>query len=283
MAKNFHKKLKNTGIIFELLMKQVTSDILSNKSSKAKNILQKYFNKDTELSKELLLYQTLAEDKFKKYKDAEMLLNLSVKSFRTLNYKKLQKEKYMLIGEIRDTYEMKDFLKSKVNNYVLLASIYKLLENAKINISPSELVKAKSFLIEHILTNKAANKIQTELEDYKGLNEDLRMLTYKIIVQKFNDKYKDLDDKQKSILKEYINNISDSTKLKEYVDKQALNAKVILTKLIKKVKEGNLKVKLEVVLNEMENKFKGNVASDDQILNLMRYYEIIKNLKTIII
>jgi hypothetical protein len=282
MAKNNHKKLKNTGILFELLMKQLTSDILSDHSSKAKNILQKYFNKDTELSKELILYQSLVEDKFKKYKDAEMLINTISETHRKLNYQKLQKEKYQLIGEIKDNFDIKDFFKSKLNNYTLLASIYKLLESNRISIAPSEIVSSKSFLIEYILKEQKANK-KEELKDYKNLSEDLRLLAHKLMVERFNEKYQELDNKQKEILSQYINHISNSTKLKEYVDKQALNAKVILTKLIPKIKEGKLKIKLEYALNEMENKFKGNIANDDMVLNLMRYYQIIKNLKTIII
>ena len=75
-----HSKYKNTGILFELLTRQITSDILSGKRTpKAIPILEKYFNKNEELGKELILYlsffngkrlsETNALDYINTYKD----------------------------------------------------------------------------------------------------------------------------------------------------------------------------------------------------------------------
>jgi hypothetical protein len=64
-----HSKFKNTGVLFELLVRQVASDTLNNNDSKAIPLIKKYFAKSNELAKELNLYQTLVKEKFSKEYD----------------------------------------------------------------------------------------------------------------------------------------------------------------------------------------------------------------------
>jgi len=280
MAKTQHKKLKNTGILFELLTKQITSDILSERKTNSTDILKKYFNSHTELGKELYFYQSLITDKFSNYKDANALINTVMESVSRINNNKLKEEKYNLIGELKRHYSIKEFLKSKIPNYTLLASIYKLVEyNKGRHISPKEIVESKNFLINHILTKKVETK--QEESEYEQLSEDLRLLTYKLIVDKFNDKYTVLDENQKDVLKHYINNISNSVKLKEYIEKKILDIKVKLTNLLPEVSNKQLKVKLEQLNEQMYNNFKGATSTDTHILNIMRYYQIINDLNDI--
>ena len=73
-----HSKIKNTGIIFECLMRQVTADVISGqKKSYALDILKKNFNEHTELGKEIILYTTLLNEKFDTW--APILMAMLVK------------------------------------------------------------------------------------------------------------------------------------------------------------------------------------------------------------
>ena len=270
-----------------MLARQITSDILSETDhNKTKTILQKYFNSKTELGKELKLYQSMTDDKFNNLKNANMLIETVLKLVKKLDYKKLNKEKYDLIGEMKNTLDMKVLTKNKINNYVILASTYKLFEHEKgsNNIEPKELVEAKNHLLKHIITeNKAeVSNDKQELKQYKQLSEDLRSLSYRILVEKFNDKYNGLDDNQKTLLSHFINNISNGVELKQYIDRQVLMIKEKIKKILPLLKEKTLKIKIASLLSEMKNHFKGDIAKDEHILNALRYYQILKDLKTII-
>jgi len=218
-------------------------------------------------------------DKFKTYKESELLVSTVLESVRQLDKTKLKTEKYNLVGMLKEQYSLKTFLKTKITNYTLLASIYKLFEHNKgKNISPSEIVSSKTFLINHILSNTKVSK-QEELQEYKQLDEDLRMLTYKLIVEKFNSKYINLEENQKDILKNYIYNISNSVKLKEYIDKKILDIRVKFSNIIPTLTNTQLKVKLEQLTEQIHNNFKGATSTETHILNIMRYYQIINDLK----
>jgi len=98
-----HSKYKNTGILFELLVRQITSDTLSGKDSKATNILKKYFVK-TELGKEYKLYETLSKHKKLTEGKAEVIINSVIESSKNLNRGTLKRQKYNLINEIQNHY-----------------------------------------------------------------------------------------------------------------------------------------------------------------------------------
>jgi hypothetical protein len=128
MKKIKHSKFKNTAMLFELLTRQITSDIISSNESVAIQILKKFFNKNTELIKEYRLYKTLSDERFKSDTKANMLIEAALKARRGLNKNKLQNEKYELIKTIKENFEIDSFFQTKVNNYKLLASIYKIFE-----------------------------------------------------------------------------------------------------------------------------------------------------------
>ena len=222
-----HNKIKNTGILFELLLRQVTADIFAGKSqSKSVSLIKEYFNKNTALGKELELYQLLIKNKYSSEKKAEYLIEVVLESRKRLSESTLRKEKYNLIKEIKDSFNVKDFFKSRIPNYKIFASIYKTFLSENENINPSELVKSKCSILEHLTTSKKSNdKSKTEIKDklvneYKQQGKDLRLLSYKILVEKFNKKYSVLSNPQKNLLKEYINNISNTNGLDSYIDSE---------------------------------------------------------------
>jgi len=285
MHKAKHSKFRNTGILFELLTRQVTSDILSGKDeSFAKNILFKYFSESKELGKELQLYNFLVNEVAKDETQAEKYIEIVLKQRDKLNQKSLTSEKYNLIKEIKDVYPINDLFKSSIKNYKVLASIYKIFENhgdknSKFDVK--EIVTSRTCIVENLCGIKKANK---ETEDeminvYKQQNEEVRLLSYKILVESLNEKYKDLDSNQKNLLKEYINSISNTNSLKTLIDNEVSNVKKQLTELTNKISDDVIKIKINETVKQLDNVKKFNLVKDNQVMVLLLSYELIKEIK----
>ena len=275
-----HSKLKNTGLLFEFLLRQVTVDVLNKqKNSKALQIIKKRFNENTEVGKELALYTALMNRKFKSDKKADYFLGEVLRQRQSLNNSQLKREKYNIVKEISTIYNSKDLFSSKVNNYVVYASIYKLFEGIN-TISADEKTESYFNIVEQITTKtKVENKsfVPTELD------KDVRVLSYRVLLEKFNKKYTNLSKQQKDILKEYINNISNTNKFHMIVEKKLTTLRGTLSKKIPKIKDKVLKIKLNEAVNCM-GKFCASdtkVAEDKSVVQLLRYYELDKELSKI--
>ena len=286
MKKIKHLKLKNTGILFELLSRQVTVDLMENKKNPTSvSLMKKYFNKDVELGRELQLYNLLIKEVCSSETKADYLVEKVIKVRGKLNNSKLRREKYNLIKEVKGKYPVKEFFNAKINNYKLLASIYKLFDSETLQegFDPKDVTDCKYTIVEHLVStakNKKNNvKESKKVAQYKKENEDVRLLTYKILVDNFNDRYKNLDKHQKKLLREYINNLSNSNGLKEYISNEISRVKKQLIPLVKKVDDKVTRIKLKESVNQINNLSFGNFVKDSQVLNLMRYYELIKELK----
>jgi len=276
-----HSKLKNTGVLFELLVRQVASDTLNSSDSKALPIIKKYFAKSTELTKELNLYQTLVKERFSKEDKANHLVEAVITARKRLNESMLNRQKYNLIKEIKNTFDLENFFNSKINNYKVLAATYKLFEFTVAD-NPVESVNNRYTLIEHI-TQKSVKKT-TELNEMSAFvkqDKDVRLLSYKILVDKFNEKYSGLNESQKSILRHYINTVTDGTELKEFIVKEVAKLKRDLNSLTPKVSDKVVKIKLSEVLNLLSEITNAKVIKENHILNLLRYNELVKELKKI--
>ena len=276
-----HSKYKNTGILFELLTRQLTSDTITGNQSKSLSFLKKHFNSKTELLKEYKIYHTLATKKFKKDSQATMLIEELIKAHGKLNKSQLRREKYNLIKEIKETYDINDFFKAKISNYKVMASIFNLIENK--NDSPLSIVNSKVTLLEHItgITLKNKPKKDVVMEDYAKYDKDTRLLTYKVLLEKFNDKYSGLGENQKSLLKEYVNSVTNSPALKSFINKEIKTVKNIITGYSKKVEDKAVVVKLTETRDMIKPLCKKSSVNDDNVINLLNYYELVNELKTI--
>ena len=280
MHKIKHNKIRNTGLLFEFLLRQITSDVLNNSDkSIAVNIVKKRFSENTELGKELALYNILINKKFKDDKKAEYFINEVINSRKTLNSSVLKRERYNLIKEIQSNYNIQKFLSSKVNDYKTYASIYKLFEY--FNLSPDQKTESFFNIVEHVTTTNKNIKLSetvTKLPD----DEDLRILTYRTLLEKFNSKYTKLSSSQKNLLKEYINNISNTNSLKETLQELVTELKKDLKTHSKNLKDKVVKIKLKEAINSL-SKFcstgKSKVVKDSIVIQTMRYMELLKELK----
>jgi hypothetical protein len=275
-----HSKYKNTGILFELLTRQLTSDTIAGTQPKALSFLKKHFNKKTELLKEYKIYHTLATQKYNKDSQATMLIDTLLEAHGRLNKSQLRREKYNLIKEIKDTYNVNDFFKAKITDYKIMASIFNLIENKKA--TPLSIVNSKVTILEHI-TGKQLNIVKKDvvLENFEKQDRDTRLLTYKVLLEKFNDKYSGLQENQKTLLKEYVNSVTNSPSLKSYINQEIKEVKKTITGYSKKVEDKAVAIKLTETKGMIKPLCKKTSVNDDNVINLLNYYELVNELKTI--
>jgi hypothetical protein len=272
-----HSKYKNTGLIFELLVRQVASDTMNNRQSTSLKVIKKHFKPGTELQKELNLYRTVSTEKFKTENKAEKFVDAVVKARKDINESQLRRDKYNLIKDLKSNFNISEFFKSRVNNYKLQASTYKLFEFAEAD-DPKEYVDSKFTLIEHVQAYQGVKKVGTLIEEQ---NKDVRLLASKMVVDKFNNKYSNLNTQQKRILREYINNVTNSVKLKKYVLSETTKLQNTLKSLKSHVPSKVVRIKVNEVVNLLKELNKKHVVQDKDVLTMLRYYELVNELKKI--
>lgn len=285
MKKIKHSKFKNTGFLFELLTRQITLEILNNAPvEKAKKIVQEFFGGKTELAKELRLFNLITTEKYNSESKAEKFIDVIIETRTKLDETKLLREKYNLVKAIKENFDIEEFVASPVSNYRVLASVHKIFE-AKIQdvTNIKDVFDAKITLVEHVSTTQTSiKKIEDKLmETYKNQEKDLRLLTYKILIETFNNKYTNLNDDQKGLLREFINNVNNTSKFGEYYDSQLKKVVTELHKLHSEINDKITKIKLKETINVLKQQKIGKKITDEQVSALMISYELIKEITNV--
>lgn len=278
-----HSKFKNAGMLFELLTRQITSDILAGRDETfSKELLFKYFNENTELGKEVQLYNFIVNKKFDDKTSANFILETVLQTRSRLNEKKLRDQKYNLIKEIKSKYDINDFLKNKIPNYKLYASLYKIFEtctNETVNVKFIDVFNSKQFVLEHISTVNNKNNNSTE-DLYASQPNDIKLIAYKFLIENFNKKYSAFLPKQKKLLQEYITSSSTSTGFNLFFKNELQTVLKEIKGLIGNVKDNDaLKIKLNETLNQLNTKKFNSYPNESELTSLMNLYELIEELK----
>ena len=280
-----HSKYRNTGLIFELLVKQIAADTLNKKESPAIDILRKHFTGKTSLVREFKLYEFILKNKGVGQYKAETILSTITEISRKLNRNTLKEQKYSLISDIKKGYDINEFFSIQVTDYKALASLYCLLEAQTNNdlIDPNLLVNFRSTLLEHLTTEIQDKKEvkDTLIEEYSKYDKDLKLLTFKILLEKFNDKYKDLLPQQKNILKEFITSVNSQTRLRTLVNEELSNIKNEVSKLASRVKDEVVKIKLDEVTKSIVTLSNKEKIKDNHLINLMQYYDLVNEMRSL--
>ena len=277
-----HSKYKNTGILFELLVRQVTSDTLNGGPSPALNIIKNFFVK-SELGKELKLYETLTKQTKLNESRSNMLIQTLLESSNKLNKKTLKREKYNLINEIKKYYNLDEFFKTKLSNYKTQAAFYTLVEaqNSSELINPDQIVSNKYTILEHLTLGPVSQeKFKDEvLQEFQTYDKDVRMLTYKILLEKFNGKYSDLYESQKEVLKEFITSVDSTPKLRTFYNNRILQLREELAILKKSITDKAVQIKLNEVLPLIVEIEKTSPIKNSNVVDLLQYCELVEELK----
>jgi hypothetical protein len=277
-----HSKYKNTGILFELLVRQVTADTLNGINSKAIGIIQKYFVK-SELGKEYKLYETLSKNTSLTEGKANVMIQTLLETSKRLNRNALRREKYNLINEIKKHYNLEDFFKTKLPHYKTFAAFYTLAEiqNTDVLVDTNIIVNNKMTLLEHLSTSPIQEKqVEAEvLKEFQTYDKDTRMLTYRILMEKFNGKYTDLYPSQKEILREYINSVDSTPVLREFYNSKITEVKSQLGELNQQVTDKAVQIKINEVTGLIHELGKTSKVTSEDIVNILQYFELLEELK----
>jgi len=278
-----HSKYKNTGLIFELLVKQIAADTLNKKDSAAVSILKNNFTGRTALVREFKLYEFILKNKSVSQSKAESIVSTIIEVARTIDRKVLKKQKYSLIKEIKESYDLDEFFSISVKDYKPLAALFCLMEAHKVTdvIDPNFLVDNKTTILEHLTKEQQNKKLvrDTLIEEYSKYDKDLKLLTFKILLEKFNSKYGTLLPEQKNILKEFITSVDSSTRLRNVVNEEFKKLKTVLDKIKATVEDEIVSIKLQEITKAIKPVAKTKRVTDDHLVNIMQYYELIKELK----
>jgi len=276
-----HSKYKNTGILFELLVRQITADTLKEGESPSVDLLKNYFFK-SELGKELKLYESITKSKVLSENQASTFITTVLEQSTKLNRSVLRKEKYNLIKEIKGLYNINEFFATKVKNYTQFASIYTLIESQNSNriVDTEQIVDNKVNLLEHLTKSVASDEVKNDvLSEFQTYDKDTRILTYKVLLEKFNDKYDDLSNDQKSVLKEFIESVDSTPKLRNFYNSKIKELKYAVLTEAKTLKDKVVKIKLVEVSKLLTELKKTDKVNTDNLVDLLQYYELIKEIK----
>jgi|TARA_B100000035_G_scaffold310725_1_gene319061 hypothetical protein len=278
-----HSKYKNTGLIFELLVKQIAADTLDKKDSNAVEILKKYFTGKSALVREFKLYEFVLKNKSVSQSKAESIVSTIIEVSRSIDKKLLKTQKYNLIREIKDNYNIEDFFSINVKDYKPLAALYCLMEAHKVTdiVDPNFLVDNKTTILEHLTRERQNKKVVRDnlIEEYSKYDKDLKLLTFKILLEKFNSKYGSLLPEQKNILKEFITSVNSSTKLRNIVNEEFKKIKVVIENLTHSIEDEIVVIKLQEVAKSINPISKTKRVTDEHLINIMQYYELVQELK----
>jgi len=277
-----HSKYKNTGILFELLVRQVTADTLNGGESAALGIIKKYFVK-SELSKEYKLYETLSKNTALTEGRANVMIQSLLETSKKLNRGALRREKYSLINEIRKSYNLEEFFKTKLPHYKTFAAFYMLTEiqNSDALVDTNLIVNNKVTILEHLSSNDIKEeKVEADvLQEFQSYDKDTRMLTYRILMENFNGKYTNLYNSQKEVLRQYINSVDSTPVLREFYNAEVNKIKTQLTELNSFITDKAVQIKINEVVNLIEELDKTDKVTSDNIVNILQYLELVEELK----
>ena len=276
-----HSKYKNTGILFELLVRQITADTLKGVDSPAIDILKEHFVK-TSLGREYKLYESIIKSKIITEGKATLVIDTLLEASTKFNRKSLKKQKYNLIKEIKKHYDLESFFGSKISNYKELAALYTLIEgiNSKVIVNPSQLVNNKITLLEFLTKQEIKDKTNpTIMDEFSSYDKDVRTLTYRVLLEKFNSKYDVLTNDQKQVLKEYINSVESTPDLRNFYNTKINELKATLKKENKNVKDKATQIKITEVAKYLTELDKTDKVGDDNLVDLLRYYQLVNEIQ----
>lgn len=276
-----HNKIKNTGILFELLVRRVASDVLDGKTdSFAVKMMKEHFHSKSELGKELQLYRSFFNVPQLSETKAFNMLDLILERRKTLNEKLLAAQKFLLIKELKQQCDLKQFMSGRVPSYKVYASIYKLFESSKLQdttLEINEIVSSRFVIVEHLqgaLKEEHIIKENSYTSIIKEQPEEIRHLSYKFLLESFNEKYSNFSEKQKSLLREYINNGTDVDKFAKYISSESTGLILQIKKNLNKISNEVTRIKINEVISQLETIQNKSSVKDNYITALLIAYQI---------
>ena len=278
-----HNKIKNTEFLFECLSRQVTSDILNDvKDSPALKIIKEHFKKGSVLNSELELCKALSSKTITETNKIDYLVDSVGKLRKKISNRSLRTAKYNVVKAIKENYDVNQIFKTRIKDYKTVASIYKFFESLSSEVQPLEETNIRFNMIENLTSLPTQGKKKNKFESFSKQDADIRLLAYKMLVDKFNSKYSTLSESQRNLLKQYINNISNTNSFKEYIVSEVTKIQKELKDVLPKIDDNVVKIKLKEAIKISDNYKKGQVVKDSQVIGMMRFYKLIDEIRNVI-
>ncbi len=270
-----HSKFKNTGILYQVLIRKMIEQASNNENIKSYPIIKQFFGNYKELSKQLYLYSLIMQSKgINDQKKAKYLLNKILQMRMKLDDIKLEKQRYFCIKQIKSRYNLKQLFSTYIQNYKLLANIYKLFESLKLKLyDPLKIVQAESVIIQSLLQERDSQR-ESLLQSFKKQNSLMKQQILQLLIQKYSKEYEDLDDKQKTLLSKYIVSLSDYSQLQQYINKEISVVKQQL-KTSQLFDEQQDKLMLNEMIDNIDN-IKKTKDFKTKVYILMNIYQLLK-------
>jgi len=272
-----HNKKRNVGIVYEQLLNYIAKNIVDDKQSKAKKavkIIERRFNKKTELYKEFRLFNALANTTNTSTEVAAGILVEAKTAARRINQSNLRKEKSLLIKDINYQLKENNFFHSKVDDYRNFASIQVLINEwcKKDSSDLKKLVEYEKLIIESLVSDKPKIVIDDTIEKSDKL-------IFKIMAEKINKKYnKALTNEQKDIIKHYAIYQEEPERMSKYLNE-------VKNKTLKYLKDYQVDLNNQVLLNKIDRVYENVVnlsisnLSEDNIKKFLTITNLKEELK----
>jgi hypothetical protein len=225
------------------------------------------------------LYNTLLKEQFKSEAQGLDYIRTVKLSYAKLNQSALKRQRYNLVKEISEKFIFANMSKMHITNYKVLASVYMLFEYDETD-NVKQLLECKNVILQNNLITSRIKVIKDPLmEQYEAQPKDIRLLTYKLLVDKFNDKYAGLDNSQKQLLNKYIVNVNDTEALKEYIQTVIPKIKTQLSEHVKHITDKVTKIKVEKLSEMLCTVENMKTIKESHVLSLLRYFDLIRELQ----
>lgn len=275
-----HNKKRNVGIIYELLLRAVSAAIVEgdkNRAQIALDIIEKHYDKKTELYKEYRLFNALIKSTVSDTPVAAAVLAEAKSAARRSDHKKLDYEKSMLIRSINHNLQDENFYQRRIPDYRLYATVQNLINEwaAGDTSDLTKMVMLEGQVVQWLLKEKINEAVDLEVPA-----PEVDGLVVKIMNEKFNQKYSGkLNHDQTRLIQEYIFSIENGQEQK-FVDR--LNSlRETALKQINGLKETTDNTTLQDRIPKVEKALRGLVfesLNDEVISRFMTISQLITEL-----
>lgn len=290
MQKIKHSKYKNTALLFELLNRQIAVDLFNDESdSRAVALVREYFSGDSELANEYALYQALLDERYARREKAETLIDQVLDARKKLDEGVLSKQKYALVGDIKESYPFDDFFQTRVENYREMASVYKLFKtlDESVRYRPQDLVECRFTLMEHIQRDESDSALPSDVRDQLRERAEgsraIRAMAQRLMIERFNDKYGVLSEQQRDLLRRYINNVSNTNGLSTHIDEELDRLDAKIEELSDLVEERVTRIKVDQARQMIPELRSDGPVTEKQVHGLLMFYELVNRIKDTVI
>ena len=273
-----HNKKRNVGIIYELLLKHISTKLLEGKKKEAKKatkLIEKHFKKNTELYKEFRLFNALAKSNITNTHTVASILNEAKIASNRLDSKLLERQKSALLKDINFSVADKDFYYRSISDYRDLGTVQLALnEWRKKDKDIKKLVDLEVRLGELMLREKG----RVNETKYDASHSD--RLVLKIMTEKFNRRYgEELTKDQKNIIEGYVFlSDKDPNKLQKFFAEKKKEALASLDTFEDRSKNKYLLSKLDEVRKKIVE-LPSNLVNDANVIKFLTLTKMINETK----